>query len=710
MTNKKSKLFIFIGIALVIAAVVAVICVSCSHNTPNDGHQVPNNTNSVLETTPESSNNSTATPDTHVHEFVNPEIIKLGTENECIGIKRTCSCGQTEVADITTEHTYEANEPELVYKDGEAIGYKIKYVCAVCDYSYERMLSEEEIVLYNLDPIDKVNHAHQWETAETETTEGEYKKYLFENEKTDTVPVPDGYVSKYFKVVRTCGECGETQSIVERRDEPAPVSTTEPVTEPIPTPVEGDKECEHVYHAHTVPASCNANGYTEYVCEKCGRSYTADYTEALGHNYGNWIQTTAANCEHDGSKTRTCSRCGAAETQTIAKTSHTYSDWTVTKAATCGAAGQKTRTCKTCGKSESQTIAKLNHSYGNWTTTREASCEVNGEQTRTCTKCGHKETKAIAAAGHKWDNGTVNSSSGCGAGVKTYICSKCGKTKTEKVSGTHEYGDWIWDAYEMQFYEGGRTFIGHNKHRVCNKCGHIDTVTYKEHSCETISMDKGSDGRPINMHVYKEESDCQGPSHYSITCLTCGYVTEYYGETNPNYHPHATSVTRRVCEYTEYTDPIEETVIDCSLCGAHQVTRTYVYNEIPDAAVGISFPDGYIAHWQDEANPDFSHQVVYRNIVRGSDGRTKSFRVYWIDSRNGQRYYEDIDFFGLDLDKFLKTWCPYYGSDGFTADEATWWLRFRCDALNPWHTVDENGNPVDRKCWIVRYAFVATDR
>ena len=484
--------------------------------------------------------------------------------------------------------------------------------------------------------------------------------------------------------------------------DPSPETSNPETTEPVTSEVETTPEATN---PETTSAPETSNPDTT------DKPETTDTPETQHvHTAGTWTVIRQASCTEEGLKECKCTTCGETLTESIAVLSHNYGDWTVTKAATCGAAGQKTRTCKTCGKSESQTIAKLNHSYGNWTTTREASCEVNGEQTRTCTKCGHKETKAIAAAGHKWDNGTVNSSSGCGAGVKTYTCSKCGKTKTEKVSGTHEYGDWIWDAYEMQFYEGGRTFIGHNKHRVCNKCGHVDTVTYKEHSCETISMDKGSDGRPINMHVYKEESDCQGPSHYSITCLTCGYVTEYYGETNPNYHPHATSVTRRVCEYTEYTNPIEETVIDCSLCGAHQVTRTYVYKEIPDTGVGFTLLNGYIARWQDEANPDFSHQVVYRNIVRGSDGRTKSLRVYWIDSRNGQRYYEDIDLFGLDLDKFLKTWCPYYGSDGFTADEATWWLRFRCDALNPWHTVDENGNPVDRKCWIVSYAFVATDR
>lgn len=42
---------------------------------------------------------------------------------------------------------------------------------------------------------------------------------------------------------------------------------------------------------------------------------------------------------------------------------HAWGGWTVTKAASCGVAGSRKRTCSRCGQAETQTIAALSHNY-----------------------------------------------------------------------------------------------------------------------------------------------------------------------------------------------------------------------------------------------------------------------------------------------------------------------------------------------------------
>ena len=75
-------------------------------------------------------------------------------------------------------------------------------------------------------------------------------------------------------------------------------------------------------HAHsytaTVTATCTEGGDTVYTC-LCGDSYTGGHEDALGHDFGEWVVTTPATVDADGVQTRTCTRCGTAETRAIPK-------------------------------------------------------------------------------------------------------------------------------------------------------------------------------------------------------------------------------------------------------------------------------------------------------------------------------------------------------------------------------------------------------
>lgn len=114
-----------------------------------------------------------------------------------------------------------------------------------------------------------------------------------------------------------------------------------------------------------------------------------------------------------GSKTRTCSECGATETMDIARVAepehkeHTWDDGVVTTPATCAKEGVKTYTCSTCGDTYTEVIPKTDdHKFGEWTVTKRATCEAEGEQTRTCSVCGKTETQPISKTDHDYEDQT----------------------------------------------------------------------------------------------------------------------------------------------------------------------------------------------------------------------------------------------------------------------------------------------------------------
>lgn len=94
----------------------------------------------------------------------------------------------------------------------------------------------------------------------------------------------------------------------------------------------GDKDAQtaskpshtHSYKSKTVKATCTKGGYTLYTCS-CGDSYRAKETGALGHAYGSWEVDKQATTSAAGSRSRTCSRCGDVERESIPKLTDTSS-------------------------------------------------------------------------------------------------------------------------------------------------------------------------------------------------------------------------------------------------------------------------------------------------------------------------------------------------------------------------------------------------
>lgn len=87
----------------------------------------------------------------------------------------------------------------------------------------------------------------------------------------------------------------------------------------------------HNYNGQVCYPTCEENGYTTFTCSRCGDSYTDDYTDALGHDWGNATYTWA----NDYSKvtaSRTCQRDAShVDSETVQTTREETKEQTATE-------------------------------------------------------------------------------------------------------------------------------------------------------------------------------------------------------------------------------------------------------------------------------------------------------------------------------------------------------------------------------------------
>ena len=110
-------------------------------------------------------------------------------------------------------------------------------------------------------------------------------------------------------------------------------------------------------------ATCTTSGYTRFICDDCGTEGDTVTMSALGHKFGAWFTTTQPTCMANGIQKHECTRCGATETKSIAKTDHKFGAWFTTTQPTCMEKGIQTRECTYCGVTERREAAKTDHNW-----------------------------------------------------------------------------------------------------------------------------------------------------------------------------------------------------------------------------------------------------------------------------------------------------------------------------------------------------------
>ena len=194
------------------------------------------------------------------------------------------------------------------------------------------------------------------------------------------------------------------------------------------------------YHKATCVCGLSLNkehNYSEYQSD-CGYVQTCDHS---GNTNPTCLSTTCSVCGGTVPKTEHiraqfkhderghwayCTKCDSILSRVLP---HTWDNGVVTDPGTCLAPGSMKYTCTACGETKAESITG-NHDY------RDAHDAVNHYQE--CSVCGDK--KNVEA--HKWNEGVVTQEPNClVSGIIEYTCTVCGETKTESVTGEHDYKD-----------------------------------------------------------------------------------------------------------------------------------------------------------------------------------------------------------------------------------------------------------------------------
>ena len=302
------------------------------------------------------------------------------------------------------------------------------------------------------------------------------------------------------------------------------------------------------------------------------------------HTYGSAVITKQPTCTSEGTKTKTCTQCGATVTETIAKLSHSYT--TTVVAPTCTADGYTLHKCSVCGTSyKDNTTKATGHSYGNSVVTKQPTCTSEGTAIKTCTKCNATVTETIAKTSHKYAD-TVVAPTCTADGYTLHKCSVCGtsyKDNTTKATG-HSYGNSVVTKQPTCTSEG--TAI-----KTCTKCN--ATVT------ETIAK---------TSHKYADTvvaPTCTADGYTLHKCSVCG--TSYKDSTTKaTGHSYGNSVVTK-----QPTCTAEGTAIKtCTKCNAT------VTEKLPAKGHTAVTDKGYPATCTTAGKTDGSHCSVCNTVIK----------------------------------------------------------------------------------------------
>ena len=302
------------------------------------------------------------------------------------------------------------------------------------------------------------------------------------------------------------------------------------------------------------------------------------------HTYGSAVITKQPTCTSEGTKTKTCTQCGATVTETIAKTSHKYVATVV--APTCTTNGYTLHKCSVCGTSyKDNTTKATGHSYGNSVVTKQPTCTSEGTAIKTCTKCNATVTETIPKTSHKYAD-TVVAPTCTANGYTLHKCSVCGtsyKDSTTKATG-HSYGNSVVTKQPTCTSEG--TAI-----KTCTKCN--ATVT------ETI---------PKTSHKYADTvvaPTCTTNGYTLHKCSVCG--TSYKDSTTKaTGHSYGNSVVTKQPTCTSEGTAIKT----CTKCNAT------VTEKLPAKGHTAVTDKGYPATCTTAGKTDGSHCSVCNTVIK----------------------------------------------------------------------------------------------
>ena len=357
--------------------------------------------------------------------------------------------------------------------------------------------------------------------------------------------------------------------------------------------------CEHHWDQGEIitEATCTEEGEKKFTCSICGDEKT-EKVSATGHQHTEIRNKKEATCKETGYSGDTwCKDCGKKilSGQTIAKTeNHSWDAGKVTTKATCTEEGEKKFTCSICGDEKTEKVSATGHQHTEIRNKKESTCKEEGYSGDTwCKDCGKKILSGQAIAkteDHSWNQGEITKEPTCKEeGEKTFTCTICGNTKTEKVSTA--------DKQHMQIRNHNNPTCkeaGYSGDTYCADCG------VKIFSGQTIAKTKNHnwDGGVITT-----EPTCTERGEKTFTCTICGNTnTKKVNATGHRYGAY-----KVVKEPTNKRKGLKSKT--CSVCGK------IVYEAIPKT--NFSPTDS------SETNPDQNPQTSQKTTRKIKLNRRK---------------------------------------------------------------------------------------
>ena len=344
----------------------------------------------------------------------------------------------------------------------------------------------------------------------------------------------------------------------------------------------GEWDCDRDGHqyAETSRTGNACTGYTvTYTCSECQDSYTQFVWDGtVGHKYAE-TSRTEPTCGVDGSIVYTCSVCNDSYTVTLPATGeHSYSGWSSDDE-------NHWHQCTVCNKE----LDKAAHSWNDGVVTKEATCTEAGVMTYTCTVCGKTKTEAIAEKGHSPEAiaavAPTCTKDGSTEGSK---CSVCGEilVAPETISATgHEWGAWTVTTAPTATASGELT-------KTCkNDPSHTETATLPklDETNYTYAVTKEATCTETGTATYTYEKDGQKIVAATVTLPALGHDWSAWAVTTKPTAEAEGALTRTcsVCEETEtVTLPVlSETAyrvetVEATCTTAGSKTYYYTHNEV----------------------------------------------------------------------------------------------------------------------------------
>lgn len=239
---------------------------------------------------------------------------------------------------------------------------------------------------------------------------------------------------------------------------------------------------------------CNPNSYAHRWAVENGIDF--ELIDDHVHEYSGWLYFN--DLQHQ----RICVK----DESHVEFADHTWDAGVVTTAATCSSTGVKTFECTVCGGSKTETLPVDPNNHVGKTVLQKAVAATCGSDGYTgdtyCKSCGNKLSSGsviVKSGKHSWNPGVVTTAPTCTAkGVRTFTCTVCGETKTNKIAATgHSYGAW--------------TKLNESQHqRICaNNSKHVEKADH--------TWDDG---------VITTAATCKTSGVKTYTCTVCGAAKE----------------------------------------------------------------------------------------------------------------------------------------------------------------------------------------